>query len=236
MGYREKPAVKNISVRKVIASAARAHTPRPIGGAIGVIAWRVTSDATRRGGIFFAIVVIWLASSAAGRAQALPSGVSELPAFEVATIKPSRIPVVVPGQPGGRLIALASKRTPPALSRRSYCSLKLTIGYAWNVKPYQISGPDWITSDTFAVDARMAPGTSAERALLMLQALLRERFRMDLKIEAQTSNVYSLKVAPAGSKLRATDAPANSVSPGTFQIVAPAMTIADLANRLSCRE
>jgi uncharacterized protein (TIGR03435 family) len=42
-------------------------------------------------------------------------------------------------------------------------------------------------------------------------------------------------VASKGSKLKATDAPANSVSGGSYQIVAPAMPMSGLANRLSSK-
>ena len=109
------------------------------------------------------------------------------------------------------------------------------IGYAWDAKPDQISGPEWINTITFAIEARMDPGTPTARALLMLQDLLADRFKLQLRVEDRASKVYTLKVVSSGSKLKATVEPAASDNSGTFAIMAPAMTMAGLARRLSSR-
>ena len=119
--------------------------------------------------------------------------------------------------------------------RCSYCSLSSMIEMAWDVKPYQVTGPDWIDTDKFAIDARMPAGTPTPSALLMLQTLLLDRFQLQLSVEDRVSKVYALKVSAKGAKLKASDDPPTSVSGVPNSIVAPAMLVADLAQRLSRR-
>jgi uncharacterized protein (TIGR03435 family) len=71
------------------------------------------------------------------------------------------------------------------------------------VKVYQISGPDWISSDRFDISATMTPGT-ATQIPEMMQRLLEERFQIKLHREKKDFPVYVLEVAKGGLKMQET--------------------------------
>jgi uncharacterized protein (TIGR03435 family) len=73
---------------------------------------------------------------------------------------------------------------------------------AYDLKPFQISGPDWIASTKFAVTATVPKGATKEQYRLMLQNLLAERFKMQSHIEKKESDVYALVVAKNGPNLK----------------------------------
>src|SRR5438552_14757124 len=51
---------------------------------------------------------------------------------------------------------------------------------AYGVKPYQVSGPDWLDSDRFDITARAPGARSREEVMMMLRALLADRFKLAL--------------------------------------------------------
>jgi uncharacterized protein (TIGR03435 family) len=83
----------------------------------------------------------------------------------------------------------------------------LTIAY--NVKPYQISGPSWIDSERYDVTATVPEGTTKEQSNVMLQNLLAERFGIKLHHESKDLPRYELTVAKGGPKLKASAAEAD---------------------------
>jgi uncharacterized protein (TIGR03435 family) len=58
-----------------------------------------------------------------------------------------------------------------ALPMRDY------IARAYRVKLYQVTGPDWLTSARFDVNAKLPAGSTPEQIPEMLQSLLEERFQ-----------------------------------------------------------
>jgi uncharacterized protein (TIGR03435 family) len=84
------------------------------------------------------------------------------------------------------------------------------IAIAYNVKVFQISGPDWISGQRFDIVAKMPTGASIDDAPRMLQALLEDRFKLAVHRETKSQQVLALVVAKGGPKL--TDSPA-SVQP-----------------------
>jgi uncharacterized protein (TIGR03435 family) len=76
----------------------------------------------------------------------------------------------------------------------------LTIAY--NIKPYQISGPSWIDSERYDVTATVPEGTTKEQSSVMLQNLLAERFGIKLHHETKDLPRYELTVAKNGPKLK----------------------------------
>jgi uncharacterized protein (TIGR03435 family) len=119
------------------------------------------------------------------------------PTFEVASIKPTapqemgRIMVRMGGDPG----------------RIDYVNVSLRdlIRQAYAVKDYQISGPDWLTSARFDVQAKYPPDTPVETRNLMMQALLAERFSLKVHKESKETQTYSLVVGKNGHKLKKAD-------------------------------
>jgi uncharacterized protein (TIGR03435 family) len=93
-------------------------------------------------------------------------------------------------------------------------SMSLTdlIRVAYRVKPYQISGPDWMASERFDVLAKLPEGASGGQVPEMLQALLAERFKLTVHRERKEHAVYALVVGKNGPKLKESasdaDAPA----------------------------
>jgi uncharacterized protein (TIGR03435 family) len=81
-------------------------------------------------------------------------------------------------------------------------SLKMLLARAYKFRPGQISGPSWLGSERFTIEAKLPPGTDTDRLRVMLQKLLTERFRITLHIEAKDTPVYRLKVAKNGPKLK----------------------------------
>jgi uncharacterized protein (TIGR03435 family) len=80
----------------------------------------------------------------------------------------------------------------------------------------QVSGPGWIDSQKYAVEAKVAPKTTKAQFQQMLQNLLAERFQLVVHHETTLLSVYELVVANNGSKLkesRTTAGDASSPSP-----------------------
>jgi uncharacterized protein (TIGR03435 family) len=165
------------------------------------------------------IAILVLSSWAA--AQAVPQ-------FEVATIKPSapitggRVQIGMGGDPG----------------RINYQGLpmRMLLARAFDVKDYQISGPDWLDSERFDVMAKIPEGVNREQVPAMLQALLAERFKMAVHRDKKEIGVYALVAAKGGIKAKEVDEAAPGV--GQFQMTGRGhletkITMEGLANFLS---
>jgi uncharacterized protein (TIGR03435 family) len=114
------------------------------------------------------------------------------PAFEVASIKPnlsgSQAMLFLPAP--GRFDA--ENQTLQHLLMRAY-----------DVKDFQMSGgPGWINSDHYDIQAKAEGNPSPDQMRLMLQTLLRERFKLALHRETKELPIYALTVAKGGLKLQ----------------------------------
>jgi uncharacterized protein (TIGR03435 family) len=130
------------------------------------------------------------------------------PEFEVAAVKPA----IDPRQPGS-----GEHRLGPRISgnRADYCymTLRQLVAEAWQVKTFQIDGPDWLSIERFDVLAKMPPGSRKEEAPLMLQALLAERFKLAVHREFREESVSALVVARGGPKLTESPSPGEAKPP-----------------------
>ena len=121
--------------------------------------------------------------------------------FDAASIKPcptqppNRLDIHPPGGPG---------TSDPGRIHYEWTSLKRLLMNAYDVKDFQISGPDWLASTRFDVQATMSPGTTKAQFREMLQNLLTERFKITLHHETKDLPMYSLIVAKGGPKLDTT--------------------------------
>lgn len=87
----------------------------------------------------------------------------------------------------------------------SYMLLKELIANAYGLKPFQVSGPDWLNgmdAQRFEIVANMLEGSTKDDAPKMLQALLAERFKLVARRVTQEHPVYALVVAKGGPKLK----------------------------------
>ena len=138
-------------------------------------------------------LLVLAVGAAAGQTPAPP------PAFEVASVKPA-----APLNRGQLLSgqAHAGMRIDAARVDIGSMSLEELIRVAFRVKPYQVSGPDWMASVRFDVLAKLPEGASAEQVPEMLQALLAERFKLTVHRESKEHAVYALVVGKNGPKLK----------------------------------
>jgi len=119
--------------------------------------------------------------------------------FEVATVKPvdRSAPVIIETivYPGGRLVIRAA-------------SLATLVSSAYGVSAWQVSGGEtWMRQDLYAIEAKPSPemqsritnlrttwtGVEDTSLKLMLQSLLRDRFKLDVRRESATGTVYTLE-------------------------------------------
>jgi uncharacterized protein (TIGR03435 family) len=81
-------------------------------------------------------------------------------------------------------------------------SLGDLIRFAYNVKRYQVSGPDWMNELRFDVLATLPEGATPEQAPQMMQALLAERFKLAVHRESKEHAVFALVVGKGGVKMK----------------------------------
>jgi uncharacterized protein (TIGR03435 family) len=81
-------------------------------------------------------------------------------------------------------------------------SLSDCIEAAYGVKPYQISGPEWVRRENFDITAKAEGNHSKDELMRMLQTLLADRFKLALHHEQKEQPVYALLPGKNGAKLR----------------------------------
>lgn len=73
---------------------------------------------------------------------------------------------------------------------------------AYSVQPFQVSGgPGWVDSVHYDISAKAAAQVSREEVLLMLQALLADRFQLAFRRETRQLPVFALVLARKDGKL-----------------------------------
>jgi len=130
-------------------------------------------------------------------------------AFEVATIRPAKMPSQTDLMNGKMHVGM---KTDAARVDIGFMSLNDLICAAYKVKSYQVSGPDWMgaMNERFDVLAKMPEGATKDQVPEMLQALLADRFKLAIHHDSKERPVYALIVGKNGSKLKESppDAPA----------------------------
>ncbi|MGO9259955.1 MAG: TIGR03435 family protein [Bryobacteraceae bacterium] len=81
-------------------------------------------------------------------------------------------------------------------------TLKRLIERAYNVKPFQVTGPDWLEAVRFDIAAKYPPDTKNDDRSLMLRTLLEDRFKLTVHRESKDMPGYALVVAKKGFKLK----------------------------------
>jgi uncharacterized protein (TIGR03435 family) len=79
------------------------------------------------------------------------------------------------------------------------------IASAYQIKTYQIVGPDWLNSQRFEIHAIIPEGAPRDQIPAMLQTLLEDRFKLKAHLEKKEQLVYALVVSKEGSKLMKAD-------------------------------
>ena len=124
-----------------------------------------------------------------GFAQAGPS---PRPEFDAATIKPSRND----GNSGVR--ATTGRFTLEGVP------LRVIVSVAYKTRPSQIiGGPPWSDSLRFDIQGEAGQAVGTDAMLLMLQALLEDRFKLRVHHDTREGSVYDLTVSKTGYRLKA---------------------------------
>jgi len=92
-----------------------------------------------------------------------------------------------------------------------YASLRDLVMQAYEVKPFQVTAPDWMAAERFDILAKIPDGATKEQVPAMLRALLEERFKLVAHRDSSEKPVYSLEVAKNGPKFK--EAPAPDAAP-----------------------
>ena len=166
-----------------------------------------------------ALTILFLAGTFHCEAQAT---------FDVASIKPSQLSRI-----GGKGSHRERVTSTPASLNLVNVSLSDCIQRAYNMKFYQITGPEWLIDLRYDIVAKTEEPSSKEQQMIMLQALLADRFRLKLRREARSQNVYAL-VARDPAKLKKSTSAEDaglSVSGGSFYF--KHVTMSEFAERLS---
>jgi uncharacterized protein (TIGR03435 family) len=118
------------------------------------------------------------------------------PEFEAASIKPN-------SSPGG--ISVLIPANAKLLARR--VTLMRLISFAYDLSFPRISGPSWLDSATFDIQAKGQVGSKDADIRLMTQKLLTDRFGLQCHRETKVGNVYLLIPAGGESKMAPEDEP-----------------------------
>jgi uncharacterized protein (TIGR03435 family) len=150
------------------------------------------------------------------------------PTFDVASVKPSPLPY---GQP---ILLWAPEE---GKLHGHYTNLMRLISLANDLPETNISGPSWLESGGFEIEARaQGPQTRAGMRRL-IQALLAERFGLQCHRETRSSRVYFLDVARGGLKMPSLDEPRlprHTVPPTSSQLrMGGDFSMGELADALS---
>jgi uncharacterized protein (TIGR03435 family) len=90
--------------------------------------------------------------------------------------------------------------------------LKDYIRIAYRVKDFQVSGPEWMASERFDIDAKLPAGAARDQVPEMLQTLLEDRFQVKLHRDSKEFSVYGLVVGSGGTKLKESPVDADAAS------------------------
>jgi uncharacterized protein (TIGR03435 family) len=113
------------------------------------------------------------------------------PSFDVALVKPSS-----PGGPGSAFGGL-HRGTFTATN----VDLRQILAAAYGMLQPCVIGPDWLDKVRFDIVAKSPTGVSDSQLKPMLQALLKERFKLKAHLDTREMAVYHLSVVREGVKM-----------------------------------
>ncbi|MFZ0821142.1 MAG: TIGR03435 family protein [Candidatus Acidiferrales bacterium] len=148
-------------------------------------------------GVVCGLAIFGFAGAAEVRAQTPAPRVAAL-AFDVASIKPS-----------ADIMAVASAGKMPHVGLKvdnqqvdiGYFTLQQLIMYAYKLKAYQVIGPDWIKSSHWDIAATLPEGANKDQVPEMMQALLADRFKLEIHHDTKEMAVLALEVGKNGVKM-----------------------------------
>lgn len=149
------------------------------------------------------------------------------PQFEVATVKPSSPEEAASGNSG--------IKTGKGRASAKNVTLKRCIIGSYHIGPGQVvGGPNWIDSASFDIEAKSAEPVDDDAVLdKMMQALLGERFHLQLHPETREMKALVLEVAKGGPKLEKAASGGASTNSSRGRMALKNTTMDGLAERLA---
>lgn len=148
----------------------------------------------------------------------------DLPAFDAASIKPSK---EGPGHTGWH--------SDPGIVTWQNQTLRGLAAIAWTLQDNQVEGgPKWMDSDRYLIQARTAGPSDDPEMRLMLRALLKERFQLAFHMETKVVPGFALVTAKSGLKIQPAQNPTGSRSTSNHgKLEAQGMSMEKLATWLA---
>ncbi|HWG38753.1 MAG TPA: TIGR03435 family protein, partial [Terriglobales bacterium] len=137
-------------------------------------------------------ILLALASCAAITVGQTP--VAPPAAFDAFTIKAAP-------PPSGNFIRINNQVDPTRVTIENL-PLRQIILNAFELKPYQLTAPDWMNTERFNITAVTATPATKEQMNQLMQKLLTEQFQLKLHHDSKVMDAYALTVADGGSKLQ----------------------------------
>lgn len=150
---------------------------------------------------------------------------AQSPEFEVATVKVNHT-----GSGGSNFPRLKNG----TLAAQNV-SLLMLLQAAYDLSAARITGPEWLNSDRFDLAGKSPMGVPDSELMPMLQALLKDRFRIAVHRATKTMSVYEMIVAKGGLKMLRFDPARPPVAPrhGGGAMIIGSGTTHQLASMLS---
>jgi uncharacterized protein (TIGR03435 family) len=126
-----------------------------------------------------------------------------LPAFDVAAVRPAALPTPETFRSGQFRIGTTVDKGRVDFE---FVSLADLLPYAFGVKSFQVSGPEWMKASRWNIQATVPEGAPQAQIPEMMQQLLVDRFQLAVHHEKREQPVYELVVTKGGPKLEAAEA------------------------------
>jgi uncharacterized protein (TIGR03435 family) len=117
--------------------------------------------------------------------------------FDAASVKPGP-----PANTGRFNMTGGPGTSDPTFIRYANVPLKRVLMAAYDMKSWQIAGPDWLNTLRFDISARIPDGATKEQAQAMMRNLLTERFQMSMRRTTKDLPIYALVIDKNGAKLK----------------------------------
>jgi uncharacterized protein (TIGR03435 family) len=144
-----------------------------------------------------------VAAAATALGQAATAAAPAALTFDVASVRPAA-PIdqatILAGLRAGK--RPGSTRIEGTRATFTYTTLKELIAYGYKVRPYQVTGPDWIVNTRFDIAAKLPDGATRDDVPAMMKALLIDRLKLAAHLETKEHPVIGLVVAKGGPKLK----------------------------------
>ena len=152
--------------------------------------------------------------------------------FDAASVKPNQF-----GNSGVEGSETDRITVSPTSVRMQNMSLRDCLRWAYGLRDSQIIGPSWMSSQRYDIMGATSVHSSLGEMRQMMQSLLTDRFRLQIRREAKPITIYEMTVRPKTSQLpsAADETVAPTMIPTGGALVFRNYSMADLAERLAAR-